>query len=401
MDNVKQIQRDRLPMVYKIHRKFIAIENEYVQSLILAVLWQVIMTVFCFLIFSIIPPNDKDTLFIEGDFLFKYAAHLDGSWYIRIVQGAYLQTTGVFSFSPVFYPLFPLFLWIFSLGGTFDITLISLLINTVALSFAFYFLRKIQRELLPNISNEWLLIIAFMVAPAACFLNWIYTEAIFCAIVFAAYYFALKRNWALCTIFLAFSTATRFPAILFVGLCGLEYLKSTNWRIDKRILWFLLAPLGFLFYATYLYIVRDDFLLMFHAMEHWSIHQFNINIISTLYKEFIFICTQILQCRGFANNLLPFMMLLLLIWACVYLMRNKKFMPLAIFGIVCCIFFTLNSNVISVHRYLLPVLPIYIALLDLRYSKFKKNGLFKVIFVLSILSQIFITLNYIRGAFVG
>ena len=83
-------------------------------------------------------------------------------------------------------------------------------------------------------------------APAAFFLHVFYGKALFLALSLWAYLFALKRNWIGVGILLALLTAARLPALLVIGLCGLEYLHSYSWNLkkafNKNILWFLLAP---------------------------------------------------------------------------------------------------------------------------------------------------------------
>ena len=86
-------------------------------------------------------------------------------------------------------------------------------------------------------------------------------------------------------------TAARLPSILFVALCGLEYLRAYTWNIkqaiNKKFLWFLLAPLGLIVYVLYLAVVRGDFFAMLHAYSttnDWTYQVFNPNIFDTLHE---------------------------------------------------------------------------------------------------------------------
>jgi hypothetical protein len=393
--------------------KFLSIRNPLLQSLIVAGVWQVVMTGFCVLFANVILQQNTQTAenVLEGNFLFKYMTNWDGTWYAWITQGAYAHTEGVSSFSPAFYPLFPFLVWIFSLGNLIDITLVALLINTVALTFSVYFLRKIQSKLLPQIKNEWALVILFFLVPAVGFQNWFYTEAISCALVFGAYYFAIdqtrKHNWAICALLLGFSTASRLPSFLFVGLCGLEYLKQTKWRLDKRAFWFLLAPLGFVAYGLWLLHVRGDFMMMFHSEEYWWYHQFSFNIIFTYMKTLVFIFLGYSWPAGwFVSYLLPMLMIALLLFSSIYLIRKKKQYPLAVFGIVCCMFFPLNSNVISVHRYLLPAITIYVAMAMIYYDMdnpkiARYRRAIQIIFAVFFIFQIMLDIIFLSYTFAG
>lgn len=90
-------------------------------------------------------------------------------------------------------------------------------------------------------------------------------------------------------VILALLTAARLPSLLIIGLCALEYLRSYGWSIkkafNKHLLWFLLAPLGFIAYALYLYILHGNALGMFSAYDattDWAYQVFNPNIIETI-----------------------------------------------------------------------------------------------------------------------
>jgi len=81
--------------------------------------------------------------------------------------------------------------------------------------------------------------------------------------------------------------------------------------------------------------------------------------------------------------------------------RRGKFLPLGIAGLVSIIFFTINSNVISVHRYLLAcfilyLVPVVLAEVYKRYS----NLLFGALFVSSIL-QVVLFILFLSGHFAG
>jgi hypothetical protein len=225
----------------------------------------------------------------------------------------------------------------------------------------------------------------FLVAPAAIFTHLFYSEAVFVAIGFWAYAFALQRRWLLVAITLAFLTATRLPSLLFVGLCGLEYLRAYNWNIrnaiHRSLAYFLLAPAGFLLYGLYLLAVRGHFFAMFSAYKSanaWPYLSFEPNFFYTIFRAARETGLAVIGKRIFDNNIIvnhaiPLLCLAILLGCSVYLLYTcrGKGVPLGIFGLCSIVFVTVNSSLLAVHRYLLPCLSIYIAL-ALIYADYRR-----------------------------
>lgn len=213
-------------------------------------------------------------------------------------------------------------------------------------------------------------------------------------------------------ILLALLTASRLPSLLFVVLCGFEFFRAYNWNIKKllnvNILWFLLAPLGLFAYATYLYIARGDFLAMFHAYSatnDWTYQKFNPNIFATLYETAVKTIQSGLTLHPtyeiFINYALPLASIILITASSIYIWRTTKYgKPLALFGLFSIILFTLNSNVVSVHRYALACFPIFIAVGLLAKNK-KLLPLIITLCILSIGVQVFIYGKFIHDIFAG
>jgi hypothetical protein len=209
-------------------------------------------------------------------------------------------------------------------------------------------------------------------APPAFFLHVLYSEALFCALGFWAYLFALRRQWAWMGLCLIPLTATRITAVLFVGLCLLEFLRAGNWRPRRLLswpaLWFPAAFLGFGGYLLYLQVIAGDPTVTFAAQRMWTYHVFNPNVAGTIARE-IDISTGVLlhgplTNQNLVDHLLPGAALLMLAAMSLYLLHALRgaALPLAIFGLASIVMFTLNSNIISVHRYVLPCLSIYLGL---------------------------------------
>lgn len=303
-----------------------------------------------------------------------HMVHWDAGWYQQVIAHAYGPAGN--PAAPAFYPLFPLLVWCVSFisFGIIDHPTASLLINTIALWWAIVALVRILRYFhIPQMSIR-VGVALFLSFPAALFMHVMYGEAIFVALGFWAYMFALQRRWWLVGTLLGTLTAARLPAVLFVGLCVLEYLRSYDWSIRRafnpRALWLMVAPIGFLAYGTYLLIVRHDFLAMFHAYaatSDWSYQVFSPNVIATIGHSIETVGNALITYHPtydiFINNLVPLAAIIALIVGTIYGMRRigTSAVPLGVMGIVAVVMFTLNSNTVSVHRYILPCLVLYVA----------------------------------------
>jgi len=346
-----------------------------------------------------------------GGNILDHTLNWDAGWYAIIIDDHY-QTVPV---SAVFYPLFPLLVSTlhFISFELISIPLSGQIINTVSVWLALVALLKISKELLGS-SNKYWLVALFLSAPAAFFLHAFYSEAVFVALAFLAYLFALRRNWLGVGILLAILTSSRLPAILIIGLCGLEYLRSYSWNIkkalNKNILYFLLAPIGFIAYAIYLYVTQQNAFAMFtaYSLENdWGYQIFNPNIVETIARGGYQIARAAASLRPFDNdliigNLFPFISLLVLGLASLYLIfrAKNKFLPLGIIGLLSIVMFTLNNNLVSVHRYVLPCLTIYIAFVLFAKGKFKKPVLIAVC-AAGLIAQFYLYWLFVSVVFAG
>lgn len=334
-------------------------------SLLLALGWQLLMTVASVVAQSYLGEGSRTLL--------SHTSYWDGGWFLSILGGSYADPA---SPAPVFYPLFPLVVYA-AQTLTFhmiDPLVLGLVINTASLWLALVALLKIADALALGKHRRWATAL-FLSAPTAMFMHMFYSEAIFCAVGFWAYLFALRRQWGVMALLLGLLTAARLPALLFVGLCGLEFMRAHRWRIRETInpnlLWFLLAPLGFVAYGLYLLAVRGDFLTMFHSYEltqDWTYHVLNPNFVHTILKQAYAVFLAVTGANHFfdsgviISSILPLLGLAVLFAASLYALfvLRDKFIPLGIFGLAAIVLFTINNNTVSVHRYLLPCLTIYL-----------------------------------------
>jgi len=370
-------------------------------SFIIAFTWQAIITV----IGTLLTPDSPSVL--------SHMTRWDGGWYLTIINDQYKTVPA----SPAFYPLFPFLVSLLS-AITFDIVaypVIALVLNTFCLGMGLAALLSISRHFIPS-GSRLVILFFFLAAPSAFFMHLFYGEALFVAIGFWAYAAALRQRWLLMGALLGLLTAARLPSLLFIGLCGLEYMRANQWDIKQiispRLAYFLLAPVGFICYGIYLLYVRSNFLAMFSAYEEtsdWVYQSFNPDIISTIGRGFYQTSRAILGKREFdhdiiVNHAIPLLCITLLFASSIYLLVRVrgKGIPLGIFGLVSIVFFTINNNLVSVHRYTLPCLTIYITLMILFVQNRKKRLVAIVISLVMLAAQVLLILMYfITRDFVG
>jgi hypothetical protein len=372
---------------------------------VIAVAWQLLMTLLgIFLAHTVSDHAVASPL--------NHMAQWDGGWFMSIISGNGYAVNGA---APVFYPLFPLAvdaLQILSLH-VLSVTGAALIVNTLALWVALVGLARIA-ETFVDAKYIWLVVALFLTSPAAIFMHFLYAEALFCALAFWAYAFALRRQWLPMVLLLSLLMIVKIPALLIVGLCGLEYLRAHDWSIkkafNKQLFWFGLMPVGFICYGIYLQQIRGDFLAMFHGYHYnndWTYQVFNPNIILPILracKESILLLIGRVgdYSAALVNSFLPFVGLVLLSLASLYaLYRRGKFLPLGIAGLASIVFFTINSNAVSVHRYLLACFILYLVpvLLAQTYKRYA-SLLLPVLYVGSVLQAVLFTL-FLSGHFAG
>jgi hypothetical protein len=330
-------------------------------ALVIALAWQAALTA----IASFLMPDQSTVL--------GHIQLWDSIAYFDVIEERYTLNPAL----PAFYPLFPLVVGVIS-TATFHLVpvlLIGLMVNTACLWLAVVALLVIAKHFAPA-KYRYLSAAFFLAAPAAFFMHLFYSEALFSALGFWAYAFALRRRWLHVGLALGLLTATRLPSVLFVGLCGIEYLRAYRWNVknalNPKLGYLLLAPVGFFAYATYLLIVRGDFFAMFsayNATRDWPFHTFEPNFIYTIARAAretvrAFLGGRPLDNDIIVNHAIPLMCIGLLLASSLYLIfrYRGKGIPLGIFGIVSIVHFTLINSLVAVHRYILPSLTTYIAL---------------------------------------
>lgn len=343
--------------------------SPWTQSFAIAVLWQLTLTV----IGTLIDASTHGRAASVG--LLGHTERWDALWFEGIIDNGY----GAEPASVAFYPAFPLLISILRIvtGGQVGVLVLGLVLNTVALGFAIRALLVIAERLGFTASNRWTPAAMLLTAPPALFCHVFYSESVFLAFAAWAYAFALRRQWALMGLMLVGVTASRLPGLLMLALCGLEFWRSKGWSLrgllDWRILWLPFGLLGFGAYAVHMWAVFGDPLAMINNVRTsgaWPYHVLQPNVLLTLADQSADVIRAVFGIDGAVltpevlhYQAIPLISLLVLAVSAVFLavVWRRDSIPLVVFSALAIVMYTLNSNVISVHRYVFVCFTIYVA----------------------------------------
>jgi Gpi18-like mannosyltransferase len=297
---------------------------------------------------------------------FKY----DADWYNAIATNGYTFNKS----APAFYPLFPALIALVSYITKLSAITSAFVVNMVAGYFAFYYLYKLAMDYFKKSKPSFTALLLFAFFPTAYFMHAMYGEALFCAIAFAALFYARQEKWLIANIFVAFGTATRLPGLITAAAVGMEYLASIkyDWRkINKSIFTFLLAPLGFIMYALHLRATIGDLLGMFNAYNYgeWSYQKINFNIPATVKAELLLFWDMITNNKSgvqaqFFDELTSFGSWLLLLIGTIWGVIRKIPIGYLVFMVGNLILLGSHSTFTSTSRYVLGMFPLYILLAE-------------------------------------
>lgn len=178
-------------------------------------------------------------------------SNFDGLHYQDIAKYGYgfiTKTDMVYAFFPVYPAIMSV---INHIVGNFTVS--GLIISSVSLIFALYFLYKLI--LLDNnkktAQNTIFLLLLF---PTSFFFSSVYNESTFLLLSVLTFYFARKKNFPLASVMAMFASATRVTGIFLWLALLIEFFGSrekSSQRTLKEVIWLVLPPLGLLVYMYY------------------------------------------------------------------------------------------------------------------------------------------------------
>lgn len=149
-----------------------------------------------------------------------------------------------------------------------------LLLQTIILGIGAYFVFLISKKLLNNDSISLVLSVAYLINPAVGFVNLYDFHAVALATTFllASYYFFLKRNYPLFTLFIFLAAITKEQVWALVTIFGVfilarAYMEKKIWRSFEIMYGVILLLIG----IPISYILIDKVIPYFRGNEHFAL----------------------------------------------------------------------------------------------------------------------------------
>jgi hypothetical protein len=193
-------------------------------------------------------------------------ARWDSVWFLRIAEHGYGSVAGTAS---AFYPLYPLTLAGTgrALGGHY--VLAGILVSLAAAIASFVLLHRIAEDHL-GAEGARRAVLYLAVFPMSLFLQAVYSESLYLALVLAAFVLAERRRW------LGAGAATGLAVLTRIsGVALLPALALMAWRQPERrraLASLAIAPAIFAFYPLYLGLSRGDAFAFAKAQGFWNRH---------------------------------------------------------------------------------------------------------------------------------
>lgn len=292
----------------------------------------------------------------------------DSDFYLKIAEGGYGSPL-----FPAFYPLYPFSIHLLHAVGV-PVAYAGIAVSWTSALVAVTYLRRMAVDHFGDDVRARRAVTLFLFAPGAFFLAAVYTEALFCALAFAAMFHARRGQWFRACLALGLLTATRLPGTVVCVAVLVEHLAQRGFslrRLDRTVLWFLLAPTGLLAYVVYCAVVLGDPLAMLHAYDHgWAFQRFDPDIAATVGNSVLDLWHRAFDPGGphlaalFRNALGTVAWIFCLVVTLLSLRRQPVSWTVLALGTL--VFVSLNSNLQAVNRYVLVLFPVVFALVGAR-----------------------------------
>lgn len=345
----------------------------------------------------------------------------DSDYYVDIALNGYTEK----SFSTenyenwAFYPLYPLFIRIFSLAGLLNITfqsafVVGLIVSNIFFVGALYFLNKLLDYLEFSDGKKLAFFLVLMAFPTSYFLNLAYTESLFLFFSTAGLYFLFTKRGLLAFLMLSLSMITRFNAVALLLPFYFYYFVSSNssstdikYGSNARLMLFSLSSLFIVFtplfmFYSHLQSLTGEFLASFKIQTAWN------NASTAPFSYF----ARYFQNIGFAVNYGAILTLVILVLifiimtaSFIYFKKQKELLyqfrleyaTLFMYGLLSWLLIASVPNGASIIRYCLVVIPFFlIPIRLLPEGETNKPWFYVVLFMLVSIQSLFFTLFLIN-----
>lgn len=179
----------------------------------------------------------------------------DGIWYRRLAGGGYPDHVLHVQSTLGFFPLYPMMIWLVQHVFICSIFLAGILISGVG---GFIATAQVQR-----LTEGWWgkeasrrAVLFFCFFPGSIVFSMVYSEGVMLPLVMGSILALQRRRWVLAGVLAAFATAvgpTALPIVLVCLVAALQEVRRRGWRPTKALIAPLLAPLGIVAFAAFLW----------------------------------------------------------------------------------------------------------------------------------------------------
>ncbi len=310
---------------------------------------------------------------ILSNSLFKVWANFDGVHYLNIASSGYITEAR-------FFPLFPLLIYILSIGNLwFPLTFITAIIlpNFLFLGALLLFYKLLKLDYSEKISLGSVKYLLFF--PTAFFFTSVYSEGLFLLLLLSSFYFARKQKWIWSILAATLLCTTRFVGICIIPALIYEFLQSNRLSSFKE--WIKLSaiifviPAGLLMYALFNFYKWGNYLYFLTAQTELGNSRTSTALI--LPPQTLFRYLKIL--KSLPPTIFEWWIALIEILSFVfggfllYIAWRKKVRPsYLIYGLLAFFIPVLSGTFSGLPRYLLVVFPVFIGISLLKSDTIKK-----------------------------
>jgi Gpi18-like mannosyltransferase len=215
---------------------------------------------------KVMPPSWEEASRVVGGWI-----RWDGGHYIRIAMNGYADAAD--PGSPAFFPLYPLLMRGFTEVLGLEPTRGALGLAGVVISAACFFIavplfaQYAEKGFGTEVAR--LASILLIVSPFSLFFSASYTESLFLLLVVLTFVLAGKDRWVLAAVVVALATATRLTGVALIpALLLMAWKAKLPWRDLIRIA--IISPLGILAFMVHTWRELDDPFAFLTVQSEWG-----------------------------------------------------------------------------------------------------------------------------------
>ncbi|MFN8015329.1 MAG: hypothetical protein U0R17_01810 [Acidimicrobiia bacterium] len=347
--------------------------------------------------------------------IFQSLSNYDSSYYVNIATSGYKGVHNIKHLA--FYPLYPLILRSLQTltFHSIDIRSLAFAFNLICIFSTSFLLYKISE--LIGIKHPIIVVITWLFFPWSLFLATLYTESLFCLLVSLALFFSLKKQWWAAVVVAGLASATRFPGLLVGIFIVFEYMRVNNLlnksifnfkykkKVFKSFVLFAISISGFICWLSYQwYAFGTPFAFRKAYSLEWKYQKFSLNIFRPIFHDVYNVLDGLAHMRIryeiFEIGSWLFVLALLVIAIKTKLNISNGWKLFIALNLVIVL---LNSNTVSVNRYMMPLMVTYF-ILALLVEKFNNKLVWTCLslyLVIGLIVQIYMSIRFANTAWVG